>query len=82
MASSEFDPDEMVMLYNPAAVHRCHLPPLKGVLNQNLSVQPRTILECDQCAQRWWAYVDYADCKKNKWRKLRWYQWILRSKIA
>jgi hypothetical protein len=81
MESREFDQNEMVLLYNPAAEHRCKLPKL-NVLNQYLPVEPYTIMECDQCAQRWWAHVDYGDCRKNKWRKLRWYHWVLRSKIA
>lgn len=81
MDSSEFDTNEMVMLYNPSAEHRCKLPELK-VYNYNLPVQNRTIMECDQCAQRWWASINLGNYKENRWYKLRWYHWILRSKIA
>lgn len=81
MASSEFDENEMVLLYNPAAEHRCNLPNIR-VLNQHRKVEPRTIMECDQCAQRWWASVDVGNYESNEWRKLRWYHWVLRSKIG
>lgn len=80
MANSEFNRNEMVMLYNPAAEHRCDLSPL-GMAAGN-GIRHRTIMECDQCAQRWWAYVDSGNFKNNKWNKLRWYHFVLRSKIG
>jgi len=82
LASDEFDEfngDEMVLLYNPAAEHQCKLPKL-GQAAAN-GTTDRTIMECDQCAQRWWASVDYGDYTKNSWYKLRWYHFILRSKV-
>lgn len=81
MASSEFDSAEMVLLYNPAKEHRCNLPKLR-VLNHKRTVEHRTIMECDQCAQRWWAYVDTGNYESNGWNRLRWYHFILRSKIT
>jgi hypothetical protein len=41
-----------------------------------------TIMECDECAQRWWAYVSHTDHTLNKWNKLRWYHFDLRRKIG
>jgi hypothetical protein len=78
--ASEFNDKEMILLYNPAADHRCKLPELGQAAGNGIT--DRTIMECDQCAQRWWAWVDYGDYTKNKWYKLRWYHWVLRSKIA
>lgn len=81
MANSEYNRDEMVMLYDPSKNHRCNLPDLK-VFNHKREVGHRTIMECEECAQRWWSYVDIADYKRNSWHKLRWYNWVLRSKIG
>lgn len=80
MTRSEFNADEMVLLYNPAAEHRCNLPVLAMAAGNG--IMDRTIMECDQCAQRWWAHVDRGNFKNNRWNKLRWYHWVLRSKIG
>lgn len=79
MANSEFNRDEMVMLYDPSKEHRCNLPGLSRAAASG--IRHRTIMECDQCAQRWWATVDGGDYTNNAWKKLRWYHFRLRSKI-
>lgn len=81
MANSEFNRNEMVMLYDPSKEHRCKLPEIK-LHNYKHEVQPRTIMECEECAQRWWASIDLGNYQRNYWRKLRWYHWVLRSKIG
>lgn len=81
MARTEFNEDEMVLLYNPGREHKCNLPEVK-LLNQRRNIEPRTIMECEECAQRWWAEIDLGNYEVNRWRKLRWYHFVLRSKIG
>jgi hypothetical protein len=77
---AEFDEKEMVLLYNPAAGHHCNLPILR--MSAGNRILSYTIMECDECAQRWWAYVSHTDHTLNKWNKLRWYHFDLRRKIG
>lgn len=81
MARTEYNHDEMVLLYNPSREHQCKLPDIR-FLDQKRNIEPRTIMECDECAQRWWADIDLGNYEANKWRRLFWYHFRLRSKIG
>jgi hypothetical protein len=71
-----------VTLYDPKehvkTVHQCDLPNLRSRDNQ---IWWRTIVECEECAQKWVA-MTYKDHKEmNKWVQLKWYHFKLRRNL-
>lgn len=63
-----------VVLYDPKEVyaqkHTCDLPDLTSYENK---IWWQTIVECEDCAQKWVAMI-YKDSRStNKWVPLRWY---------
>ena len=67
-----------VTLYDPKEhvkkVHQCDLPDLKiNRHDDSRKVWWKTIVECEECAQKWVA-ITYKDMAHlNKWVPLRWY---------
>lgn len=74
-----------VVLYNPksekAAQHKCDLPTISG--NRGGGFSYRAVIECDQCAKKWYAIVwtDESYEQKNEWVPLKWYHIRLRYKV-
>jgi hypothetical protein len=77
-----------VVLYNPktekAAQHECDLPKISG--NDGGAFEYRAVIECEQCAKKWYAFIwdqeDKYDGQLNKWKPLRWYNWRLHYIVA
>lgn len=62
-----------VTLYDPKEraerVHKCDLPDLT---HYNNDIWWQTIVECEECAQKWVARV-FNTRSENRWDKLKWY---------
>jgi hypothetical protein len=75
-----------VTLYNPktemAAKHKCDPPKISG--NDGGEFEYRAVIECEQCAKKWyaiiWAREDYDH--KNEWKPLKWYHMRLQFIVA
>lgn len=76
-----------VVLYNPKAEekarHKCDLPKISG--NKGGEFDYRAVVECEQCAKKWYAIVwnheDTYDGRKNEWKPLKWYHMRLHYRI-
>jgi hypothetical protein len=75
-----------VVLYNPKAEekarHKCDLPTISG--NSGGEFEYRAVIECEQCAKKWYAIVwnheDYD--RKNEWKPVKWYHMRLHYFVA
>lgn len=76
---------DYVVLYNPkaekAAMHKCGLPTISG--NGGGDFTYRAVVECEQCAKRWYAIVWTSESyeHKNEWKPLKWYHMRLRYRV-
>lgn len=73
-----------VILYNPKAEklakHSCDLPTISG--NGGAEFDYRTVVECEQCAKKWYAVVWTSEIyHKNEWKPLRWFHMRLRTQV-
>lgn len=76
------EPKEYVVLYNPKAEekarHKCRLPKING--NGGGEFDYRAVVECEQCAKKWYAIVWTSENydHRNEWKPLKWYHMVLR----
>lgn len=78
---SEFNSSDFTLVYENPNNHQCALVPLKGRSFEKNGITKRTIVECDECGQRWFAHISWSDHIYNRWKPLRWYHFRLRRKI-
>jgi hypothetical protein len=74
-----------VVLYNPKAEeqakHKCGLPTISG--NNGGEFDYRAVVECEQCAKKWYAIVWESErYETNEWKPLKWYHIRLQYKVA
>lgn len=81
----ESEAKDYVVLYNPkreeSLRHKCSLPKITG--NRGGEFDYRAVIECEQCAKRWYAIVwEREDIDHmNEWKPLKWRHIFLRFTV-
>jgi hypothetical protein len=79
-----------IKLYDPVmesrGQHKCDLPNLRGLSGQTNDEREfcyKSVIECGDCAKRWFAEIWVKEDKdhKNKWKPLKWYHVKLLWKV-